>query len=63
MEVKFMIVGDHLSFICDLTLVFVWNNLFTGFLVLLPDDNEFEEVDIVRPNDFYQARDADAGNW
>ena len=34
-----------------------------GFLVLLPDDNEFEEVDIVRPNDFYQSRDADAGNW
>lgn len=34
-----------------------------GFFVLLPDDNEFEEVDIVRPNDFYQSRDADTGNW
>ncbi|GMY35582.1 ubiquitin-like domain-containing protein [Fagus crenata] len=32
-------------------------------LTLRKDDNEFEEVDIVRPNDFYQARDADAGNW
>ncbi|KDO62280.1 hypothetical protein CISIN_1g0425902mg, partial [Citrus sinensis] len=26
-------------------------------------DNQFEDVNIVRPNDFYQSRDADAGNW
>ncbi|KAL0013485.1 hypothetical protein SO802_000554 [Lithocarpus litseifolius] len=32
-------------------------------LTLRKDDNEFEEVDIVRPNDFYPSRDADTGNW
>ncbi|KAF3971178.1 hypothetical protein CMV_005200 [Castanea mollissima] len=32
-------------------------------LTLRKDDNEFEEVDIVQPNDFYQSRDADTGNW
>ncbi|KAG5066576.1 hypothetical protein AAZX31_04G141500 [Glycine max] len=32
-------------------------------LTLRKDDNEFEEVNIVRPNDFYQARDADGANW
>ncbi|KAK7327779.1 hypothetical protein VNO77_21870 [Canavalia gladiata] len=32
-------------------------------LTLRKDDNEFEEVNIVRPNDFYQARDADGTNW
>ncbi|KAB1211981.1 hypothetical protein CJ030_MR5G023711 [Morella rubra] len=32
-------------------------------LTLRKDDNEFEEVDIARPNDFYQTRDADGGNW
>ncbi|KAK7837663.1 hypothetical protein CFP56_021055 [Quercus suber] len=32
-------------------------------LTLRKDDNEFEEVDIVRPNDFGQSRDADTGNW
>ncbi|KAK7355291.1 hypothetical protein VNO80_14544 [Phaseolus coccineus] len=32
-------------------------------LTLRKDDNEFEEVDIVRPNDFYQARDADGASW
>nr|XP_043628959.1 polyubiquitin 9 [Erigeron canadensis] len=33
-------------------------------LVLRKDDNEFEDVNIVRPDDFYQSRDADAtGNW
>ncbi|KAK3031768.1 hypothetical protein RJ639_037065 [Escallonia herrerae] len=33
-------------------------------LTLRKDDNEFEEVNIVRPNDFYQPRDADGtGNW
>ncbi|RDX94414.1 hypothetical protein CR513_23200, partial [Mucuna pruriens] len=26
------------------------------------DDNEFEEVNIVQPNDFYQARDGDGGS-
>lgn len=31
-------------------------------LTLRKDDNEFEDVNIVRPNDFYQSRDAD-GNW
>ncbi|CAL9028261.1 unnamed protein product [Prunus brigantina] len=32
-------------------------------LTLRKDDNEFEEVNIVRADDFYQSRDADAGNW
>ncbi|GAY48539.1 hypothetical protein CUMW_112450, partial [Citrus unshiu] len=32
-------------------------------LTLRKDDNQFEDVNIVRPNDFYQSRDADAGNW
>ncbi|XP_047940114.1 uncharacterized protein LOC125187546 [Salvia hispanica] len=33
-------------------------------LTLRKDDNEFEEVNIVRPNDFYQSREADGGsNW
>ncbi|CAJ2661784.1 polyubiquitin isoform X2 [Trifolium pratense] len=32
-------------------------------LTLRKDDNEFEEVNIVRPNDFYQTRDAEGGNW
>ncbi|KAG2668158.1 hypothetical protein I3760_15G147200 [Carya illinoinensis] len=32
-------------------------------LTLRKDDNEFEEVNIVRPNDFYQSRDGDGGNW
>ncbi|PPS03900.1 hypothetical protein GOBAR_AA16749 [Gossypium barbadense] len=26
-------------------------------------DNEFEDVNIVKPNDFYQSRDTDSGNW
>uniref|UniRef100_A0A5B7BJJ8 Ubiquitin-like domain-containing protein n=1 Tax=Davidia involucrata TaxID=16924 RepID=A0A5B7BJJ8_DAVIN len=28
-------------------------------LTLRRDDDEFEDVNIVRPNDFYQSRDAD----
>ncbi|CAN6540567.1 uncharacterized protein LOC103949043 [Pyrus x bretschneideri] len=32
-------------------------------LAFRKDDNEFEEVNIVRPDDFYLSRDADAGNW
>lgn len=32
-------------------------------LTLRKDDNEFEEVNIIRPNDFCQARDGDGGNW
>ncbi|KAI3771907.1 hypothetical protein L6452_03079 [Arctium lappa] len=33
-------------------------------LTLRKDDNEFEDVNIVRPNDFYQSRDTDTtGNW
>ncbi|XP_042000765.1 uncharacterized protein LOC121750312 [Salvia splendens] len=33
-------------------------------LTLRKDDNEFEEVNIVRPNDLYQSREADSGsNW
>ncbi|KAF5469422.1 hypothetical protein F2P56_013500 [Juglans regia] len=32
-------------------------------LTLRKDGNEFEEVDIVRPNDFCQSRDGDGGNW
>ncbi|CAK9168885.1 unnamed protein product [Ilex paraguariensis] len=30
-------------------------------LTLRKDDNEFEDVNIVRPNDFYQSRDSDGG--
>ncbi|XP_065851468.1 uncharacterized protein [Euphorbia lathyris] len=32
-------------------------------LTLRKDDNEFEDIDIVRPDDFYQTRDVDGGNW
>ncbi|CAL0304942.1 unnamed protein product [Lupinus luteus] len=32
-------------------------------LTFRKDDNEFEEVNIVRPNDFYQSRDGDSANW
>ncbi|KAK1429746.1 hypothetical protein QVD17_11964 [Tagetes erecta] len=33
-------------------------------LVLRKDDNEFEEVNIVRPDDFYQSRDTDTtSSW
>ncbi|XP_073045865.1 polyubiquitin 9-like [Primulina eburnea] len=33
-------------------------------LTLRKDDNEFEDVNIVRPNDFYQSRDSEASsNW
>ncbi|GLT80476.1 hypothetical protein SLA2020_519140 [Shorea laevis] len=32
-------------------------------LTLRKDDNEFEDVNIVQPNDFYQSREADSGNW
>ncbi|CAK9315094.1 unnamed protein product [Citrullus colocynthis] len=32
-------------------------------LTFRKDDNDFEEIDIVQPNDFYQSRDADSGNW
>ncbi|XVF47877.1 hypothetical protein PTKIN_Ptkin03bG0145500 [Pterospermum kingtungense] len=32
-------------------------------LTLRKDDNEFEDVNIEQPNDFYQSRDADGGNW
>ncbi|KAK8568739.1 hypothetical protein V6N13_106628 [Hibiscus sabdariffa] len=32
-------------------------------LTLRKDDNEFEDVNIVKPNDFYPSRDADNGNW
>ncbi|XP_016490561.2 uncharacterized protein LOC107810311 [Nicotiana tabacum] len=33
-------------------------------LTLRKDDNEFEDVNIVRPNDFYQSRDAESGaSW
>ncbi|XP_062093657.1 uncharacterized protein LOC133799675 [Humulus lupulus] len=32
-------------------------------LTLRKDDNEFEEVNIVRPTDFYQSRDPEGGNW
>ena len=32
--------------------------------MLFPEDNEFEEINIVKPDDFYQSRDADGGsNW
>lgn len=34
------------------------------YVMLLSDDNEFEEVNIVRPDDFYQSRDADTtSSW
>ncbi|KAI4377705.1 hypothetical protein MLD38_015290 [Melastoma candidum] len=32
-------------------------------LTLRKDDNEFEEVNIIRPHDFSQSRDGDGGNW
>ncbi|XP_009764972.1 uncharacterized protein LOC107807600 [Nicotiana tabacum] len=33
-------------------------------LTLRKDDNEFEDVNIVRPDDFYQSRDSEDGaNW
>ncbi|KAL1159199.1 hypothetical protein V6Z11_A08G275800 [Gossypium hirsutum] len=32
-------------------------------LTLRKDDNEFEDVNIVKPHDFYQSRDTDSGNW
>ncbi|XP_020534691.1 uncharacterized protein LOC105633545 isoform X2 [Jatropha curcas] len=32
-------------------------------LTLRKDENEFEDINILRPNDFYQTRDADNGNW
>ncbi|KAI4344314.1 hypothetical protein L6164_011557 [Bauhinia variegata] len=32
-------------------------------LTLRKDDNEFEEVNIIRPDDFYHSRDADGANW
>ncbi|XP_074319584.1 uncharacterized protein LOC141656544 [Silene latifolia] len=33
-------------------------------LTLRKDDDEFEDVNIVKPNDFYQSREADGGsNW
>ncbi|XP_057433764.1 uncharacterized protein LOC130726503 isoform X1 [Lotus japonicus] len=32
-------------------------------LALRKDDNEFEEVNIVRPSEFYPAREGDAANW
>ncbi|CAI0427591.1 unnamed protein product [Linum tenue] len=32
-------------------------------LTLRKDGNEFEEVNIVRPDDFYQSRDAEGGSW
>uniref|UniRef100_A0A5B6YV17 Putative Ubiquitin-like superfamily protein n=1 Tax=Davidia involucrata TaxID=16924 RepID=A0A5B6YV17_DAVIN len=33
-------------------------------LTLRKDDNEFEDVSIVMPDDFYQSRDADSGgSW
>ena len=41
----------------------VSTSILISFPFLLPDDNEFEDVNIVQPNDFYQSRDADNGNW
>ncbi|KAM6582983.1 hypothetical protein CsatB_009985 [Cannabis sativa] len=32
-------------------------------LTLKKDDNEFEDVNIARPTDFYQSRDAEGGSW
>ncbi|GKA49832.1 polyubiquitin 9 [Tanacetum coccineum] len=35
-----------------------------NLVFLLLDDNEFEDVNIVKPDDFYPSRDADpTGNW
>lgn len=35
-----------------------------NLVFLLLDDNEFEDVNIVKPDDFYPSRDADpSGNW
>ncbi|PHT26014.1 hypothetical protein CQW23_34368 [Capsicum baccatum] len=35
--------------------------IITVYLFLLLDDNEFEDVNIVKPNDFYQNLDSEAG--
>lgn len=32
-------------------------------LALRKDDNEFEEVNILHPEDFYNARDGDGSSW
>ncbi|KAL5547570.1 hypothetical protein UlMin_002801 [Ulmus minor] len=32
-------------------------------LTFRKDDNEFEEVNIVRADDFYPSREADGGSW
>ncbi|KAJ4709538.1 Ubiquitin-like protein [Melia azedarach] len=32
-------------------------------LTLRKEDNEFEDINIVRPDDFYQSREGDSGNW
>ncbi|XP_075511411.1 uncharacterized protein LOC142547167 [Primulina tabacum] len=41
----------------------VENDAVVG-LTLRKDDNEFEDVNIVRPNDFYQSRDSEtSSNW
>lgn len=41
----------------------VYLEMMINLLNSSPDDNEFEDVNIVRPNDFYQSREGEAGNW
>ncbi|KAH9654306.1 ubiquitin-like domain-containing protein [Citrus sinensis] len=52
-------VRSHFQKICYFSQV---ENDAVLALTLRKDDNQFEDVNIVRPNDFYQSRDADAGN-
>ncbi|RXI05550.1 hypothetical protein DVH24_017592 [Malus domestica] len=54
--------------LADQKLIWIYLTLALGqpdkkILRFPPDDNEFEEVNIVRPDDFYPSRDADAGSW
>lgn len=43
-------------------LVYLIDNSHIHFHLL--DDNEFEDVNVVRPDDFYQSRDPDSStNW
>ncbi|XP_042507432.1 uncharacterized protein LOC122083630 [Macadamia integrifolia] len=42
----------------------VENDAVVALTLRKDDDDEFEDVNIVRPDDFYQSREADGGsNW
>ncbi|KAL6984930.1 hypothetical protein U1Q18_018311 [Sarracenia purpurea var. burkii] len=58
-----MATGDVLDDLKSLADQKVENDAVVA-LTLRKDDNEFEDVNIVRPNDFYQSRDADGtSSW